>query len=41
MRIGVPTEIKDSENRVGLIPATVHELIEAGHQVKVERGAGL
>jgi len=41
VRIGVPTEIKDSENRVGLIPATVHELVEAGHQVTVERGAGL
>jgi alanine dehydrogenase len=41
VRIGVPAEIKDSENRVGLIPATVHELVVAGHEVKVERGAGL
>ncbi len=41
MRIGVPKEIKNHEYRVGLIPAVVHALVERGHQVVVERGAGL
>ncbi len=40
MRIGVPTEVKDSECRVGMIPATVHALAAAGHDVRVQRGAG-
>ncbi|EJW10099.1 Alanine dehydrogenase [Rhodovulum sp. PH10] len=41
MRIGVPREIKDHEDRVGLIPSAVHELVAHGHAVLVERGAGL
>ena len=41
MRIGVPKEIKDHEYRVGLIPAVVHALVDHGHQVVVEQGAGL
>ncbi len=41
MLIGVPTEIKDNENRVALTPAGVAELIHHGHQALVERGAGL
>ena len=41
MRIGVPREIKNHEYRVGLTPASVAELIAAGHQVVVETGAGL
>jgi alanine dehydrogenase len=41
MLIGVPKEIKDHEYRVGVIPATVHELTERGHRVLVERGAGV
>ena len=41
MRIGVPKEIKNHEYRVGLIPAVVHALVERGHQVVVEEGAGL
>ncbi len=41
MRVGVPKEIKDSEYRVGLIPATVRELTAHGHQTFVESGAGL
>jgi alanine dehydrogenase len=41
MLVGVPKEIKDSEYRVGLIPSTVRELTMHGHQVLVERGAGL
>ena len=40
MRIGVPKEIKDHEDRVGLIPASVHELVAHGHQVLVQKGAG-
>ena len=40
MRIGVPKEIKVLENRVGLTPASVHELVAHGHQVVVERNAG-
>jgi alanine dehydrogenase len=41
MIIGVPKEIKDNEYRVGLVPSTVRELAEKGHQVLVETGAGL
>lgn len=40
MLIGCPKEIKDSENRVALTPAGVHELIRHGHAVLVEEGAG-
>ncbi|HCU88998.1 MAG TPA: alanine dehydrogenase, partial [Gammaproteobacteria bacterium] len=40
MRIGVPTEIKANENRIGLVPESVSELIKSGHQVYVQRGAG-
>ena len=40
MRVGVPTEIKPGERRVGLIPASVHELVEHGHEVVVQAGAG-
>jgi len=41
MRIGCPKEIKNHEYRVGLIPATVKAYIDAGHEVYLERGAGL
>ncbi|MFO6446571.1 alanine dehydrogenase [Erythrobacter sp. NE805] len=40
MRIGVPTEIKNNEYRVGLTPAAVAELVRAGHEVAVQAGAG-
>ncbi|MGE0623657.1 MAG: alanine dehydrogenase [Pseudomonadales bacterium] len=40
MRIGMPREIKPDEHRVGLVPASVRELVHHGHQVLVERGAG-
>ena len=40
MKIGVPKEIKILENRVGLVPASVHELTGAGHEVIVETQAG-
>jgi alanine dehydrogenase len=41
MRIGVPKEIKVHEYRVGLTPASVAELVVAGHEVVVETGAGI
>jgi len=41
MRVGVPTEIKNNEYRVGLTPASVAELTAAGHEVLVQAGAGL
>jgi alanine dehydrogenase len=40
MRIGIPREIKTHEYRVGLTPAAVRELVQEGHSVSVERGAG-
>lgn len=40
MLIGVPTEIKNHEYRVGLTPASVRELVAQGHQVLVQSGAG-
>ncbi|MEF9977746.1 MAG: alanine dehydrogenase [Thermomonas sp.] len=41
MRVGVPKEIKNHEYRVGLIPSSVLELVHHGHQVIVQKGAGL
>jgi alanine dehydrogenase len=41
MRIGIPTEIKNHEYRVGMTPAGVHALVERGHAVVVQAGAGL
>ncbi|MBM9468617.1 alanine dehydrogenase [Nakamurella sp. YIM 132084] len=41
MVVGVPKEIKDNENRVSVQPDGVHELVHHGHQVVVERGAGV
>ncbi|MEZ5121106.1 MAG: alanine dehydrogenase [Solirubrobacterales bacterium] len=38
--VGVPTEIKPDEFRVGVTPAGVRELIRHGHQVLVQAGAG-
>src|SRR5690349_19226307 len=40
MRVGVPKEIKSNENRVGLVPGSVRELIHHGHSVVVETKAG-
>ena len=40
MRIGVPTEIKVDEFRVGLVPSSVRELVAHGHEVIVQAGAG-
>jgi alanine dehydrogenase len=41
MIIGVPKEIKEQEYRVALLPSGAYQLIQRGHQVVVERGAGL
>jgi len=41
MQIGIPKEIKDRENRVAVTPQGVEQLIDAGHSVKIEHGAGL
>ncbi|KIE59091.1 alanine dehydrogenase [Methylacidiphilum kamchatkense Kam1] len=40
MRIGIPKEIKEGENRVSLIPACVRSLVESGHTILVELDAG-
>ena len=40
MRVGVPSEIKVHEYRVGLTPGAVREYVAAGHQVVVQSGAG-
>ena len=41
MRIGVAKEIKPQEYRVALTPAGARELVQRGHEVVVEQGAGL
>jgi alanine dehydrogenase len=40
MRIGVPSEIKNNENRVAVTPAGVNELVRRGHSVSIQAGAG-
>jgi alanine dehydrogenase len=40
MKIGLPKEIKDNEYRVGLTPAGVNALVNAGHTVFVQKSAG-
>lgn len=41
MLIGVPKEIKNRENRVGVVPGGVAQLVAAGHKVIIQKGAGL
>lgn len=41
MLIGIPKEIKNNENRIALTPGGVHALVDNGHEVIVEKGAGL
>ena len=41
MRIGVPSEIKKQESRVGLTPESVGDLVSAGHEVFVQSNAGV
>ncbi|MDN5302992.1 MAG: alanine dehydrogenase, partial [Thermoanaerobacteraceae bacterium] len=40
MIVGVPKEIKAQENRVAMTPAGVDAMVEAGHKVLIEKGAG-
>src|SRR5437016_14291246 len=40
MRIGVPVETAAGERRVALVPDSVARLVKAGHQLRVQRGAG-
>lgn len=39
MKIGIPKEIKDHEYRVGVTPSGVKTLVDAGHDVIVQRNA--
>lgn len=41
MKIGVPKEIKNNENRVAMTPAGIVSLKKAGHEIYVETGAGI
>ncbi len=41
MKVGIPKEVKNHEYRVAITPSGVHELVRAGHQVFVERDAGI
>ena len=40
MKVGIPKEIKNNENRVGMTPAGVSELVKRGHEVSVQQTAG-
>ncbi len=40
MIVGVPTEIKNNEFRVGMTPAGAHEFVAHGHSVLIQKGAG-
>ena len=40
MKVGVPSEIKAQESRVGLTPLSVQELTNHGHDVLVQKNAG-
>jgi alanine dehydrogenase len=41
MKVGIPRELKDNEYRVAITPAGVHELARCGHEVLVEKQAGV
>ena len=41
MKVGIVKEIKNSENRVAIIPSSVKEFIRCGHEVNIECGAGI
>ena len=40
VRIGIPREIKDHEFRVAVTPSGAKALVDAGHEVRIESGAG-
>ncbi|MBO1514227.1 alanine dehydrogenase [Metabacillus bambusae] len=41
MKIGIPAEIKNNENRVAMTPAGAFHLVNSGHEVYIEKNAGL
>jgi len=41
MKVGVPKEIKNREFRVAMVPEGVRSLVAAGHQVFIEKNAGI
>ena len=41
MIVGVPTEVKKDEYRVAMLPVGVQELVNRGHQVVMQAGAGM
>ena len=41
MLIGVPKETAPGERRVALVPDSVARLVKSGHEVQIERGAGV
>jgi alanine dehydrogenase len=41
VKVGIPREVKDNEFRVAITPSGVHELVTQGHDVVIERGAGV
>jgi multidrug efflux pump subunit AcrA (membrane-fusion protein) len=41
VKVGVPKEVKNHEYRVAITPVGAHELAEHGHEVFVERSAGV
>lgn len=41
VKVGIPREVKNNEFRVAITPAGVHELVRNGHQVYVEKNAGV
>ena len=41
MKVGIPREVKNNEYRVAITPAGVHELVVHGHEVFIEREAGV
>ena len=41
MKVGIPREVKNHEYRVAITPAGVHELVRHGHEVYVEKDAGV
>jgi alanine dehydrogenase len=41
MKVGIPREVKNNEFRVAITPAGVHELVRGGHEVLIERDAGV
>jgi alanine dehydrogenase len=41
MKVGIPTEVKNNEFRVGITPVGVNELVSRGHDVLIQKGAGI